>query len=510
MMPSDSLSSENFIAECQEAINSHINRSSPLKELKKLQLIKLKPYIANTERLNRDNRYKSRNDNSISESQDNIRIHRKKDSTDSFRSSSVQLLFANTYSMKTIASSKLGPGHYHYDLNTFNGPSFHFSTIARFSNNLTQTLVPKLNFSDLDKNQEILNENKDMKKHLPSERIRHLRDKAKSDSAKILEIKEKKQMIYTKNKLEKLLKLQSKERRYEIKLKKYEILSIAKAWSVLYTIFWSANNIRRQISERKDLHRRSSKVLVWLMNFCRSIGKFKIILEKIRISKAFKTLKKHLPIFLKWTEKIRTKWAEMTVDICERVLAEEQIAKLMKSFINKVIFIQRTMRSIFIQRKSALIIKRLLWNKVEYKMYIESRIKKRKIPPSELEKRISFEAIKGRSSVPDSVKDFKIMNILKMRMNEYRERLKIYNEECKLLKQEFTKNLYKLEAQAVLNNVKLQGPSLPPRPKPNYVITEAEYRKMIHEAIQKRKEWEAIVKKKRKTQKISSNKKGRG
>ncbi|CAG9314907.1 unnamed protein product [Blepharisma stoltei] len=499
MKPTLSLpnTARSFITEIPEAAKS-LNLS-PNKESRNRSLMKLKPFISSTQRWLKQ-RSQSQHDLAARENPDTQKIHRKKSVLDS---NSLQLLFQFNYGLNTITDSKLGPGHYYYDLNTFDGPSFHFSTVSRFPQKGLTSITQKL---DQSKRQEIYSENKDMKKYLPTVRLNYLKEKAKSESEKILKIKEKKQMIYTKNKMEKIFKLQMKERRAEIKMRKYEVLEISKAWATVFAIFGAVNWVHRTVFAKKRLHWRSNKVLIWLLNLCLAFGKFKRILRRVRIKKSLQILQKLSKKAKKWATDIRKKWAIMAVDVCERVLAEEQMFKMMKSFTDKIIFIQRTMRVIFIRRKSALAIKRLLWNKVEYKMYIEHCVRNHTLPVSELEKPISFAAIEGKSSIPDSIKDITIMNILKKRMGEYRENLKKYKEDCIRTRQGFAKKLYKLEAKAALSHINYKEMNLPNRPQPNYVITENEFRNLINDTIKKRKEWEALIMRRRRTQKFNTSK----
>mmetsp|Transcript_9041 Transcript_9041/g.9011 ORF Transcript_9041/g.9011 Transcript_9041/m.9011 type:complete len:134 (+) Transcript_9041:368-769(+) len=127
-------------------------------------------------------------------------------------------------------------------------------------------------------------------------------------------------------------------------------------------------------------------------------------------------------------------------------------------------------------------------------MYIEHCVKKHTLPKSELDKRISFNAVQGHSSIPEPVKDFFIKTNLKLRRDAYIEELKTYKKICKGLRDEYEKTRYKREADAALNNAKIEELKLPPKPQPNYVFSEQDFRKMINETEQKRGEWEEIIK----------------
>lgn len=137
-------------------------------------------------------------------------------------------------------------------------------------------------------------------------------------------------------------------------------------------------------------------------------------------------------------------------------------------------------------------------------MYVEHCVKKLTLEASELDKQVTIDDLQGRSSIPNTVKNHSIKQVLKIRMNDYKQKLNDYRQICALLIEEYKQNLYKIEAKAALKNTKVDQLSLPPRPKPNYVINEAEFRILINETIQRRKEWELLLRKKRRTVKFSA------
>lgn len=127
-------------------------------------------------------------------------------------------------------------------------------------------------------------------------------------------------------------------------------------------------------------------------------------------------------------------------------------------------------------------------------MYIEHCVKKHTLPKSDLDKRISFQAIQGHSSIPDPVKNHYIKKYLKIRREKYQIEISDYQKECQTAQQEYDKNLYKRQASAVLKDGKVEELKFPLRPTPDYVFSEFEFKKMINEAIQMRGEWENIKK----------------
>lgn len=117
--------------------------------------------------------------------------------------------------LKRMQLEKLGPGQYNYELSTLSGPSCHFPSSKRFSRYQSPILRPQLTFDDPKRRQEIFDENKDVTKYSPAKRLKLLREKAAIESAKNLNIKEKKQEMYKTQKSERIMKIKDKEKKYE-------------------------------------------------------------------------------------------------------------------------------------------------------------------------------------------------------------------------------------------------------------------------------------------------------
>ncbi|CAG9321520.1 unnamed protein product [Blepharisma stoltei] len=398
-------------------------------------------------------------------------------------------------------SYKLGPGYYNVSLSTLAGPSFQFSTLSRFSNKDAYLYLPAINkqppneATRKEKFKEIIRDNKNMYKYIPENRIKTIQERAVAESTRIVEAIHKKQDILLTKKLEKILNFESKQRRFEFKLKRDEVTKIYKSWIALNVVFGWAADANVKYLHRKDLHERSQGVLKQLMILCLAVGKFKRLHKRVKVIQAIRTFRRMKAPAVKWVKNIKNHHRSRICELAERALSKDVMFNLMAAFIRTVIFIQRTMRCIVKQRQQGLMIKHLLWNKVEYRMYVEHCVKKHTLPKSELDKRISFQAIQGRSSIPVPVKEFVIKQNLKLRRDAYMESLKNYKKTCQQLKENYEKTRYKREADAALYSRKVEELQLPSKPQPSYVFSEQDFRKMINETEQKRGEWDEIIKK---------------
>lgn len=261
---------------------------------------------------------------------------------------------------------KLGPGYYNTAISTLSGPSFQFSTCSRFSNRDLYLFLPTVTRSLEDENfkkekaKEIIADNKNMQKYVPENRLKTLREKAVVESTKIVNHIQKKNEILVRKKYEKTMNFESKQRRFEYKIKKEEIFKIFKAWVLVDTICGWSFAIHRKFVFRKDLHLRSQAVLLRLLVLCIACGKFKRLLRKIKIRRAKRTFNRIQAPALHWINQKKSNYRTQIVDLCEKAISKEVMFNLMASFVRKTVYLQRTMRAVMISRHNSLTIKRLL------------------------------------------------------------------------------------------------------------------------------------------------------
>lgn len=209
--PSHSSSNTSFITDLAQ-----IQNASPLKQSEERD--EDHGYHSRTERSKYKRKKRQTSQDSFSPvSNLKIRsINHRRLSSDLCDNSSNELLNSNLKNMQSFSAARLGPGRYNYNLSTLSGPSFHFSSMTRFP--IIEKSPSKLSLvstNDSQRKLEIFNENKEMGKYLPTTRLKVLKEKAQIESAKILECKEKKNLLYMQRKIEKISKLQNKKRKFE-------------------------------------------------------------------------------------------------------------------------------------------------------------------------------------------------------------------------------------------------------------------------------------------------------
>ncbi|CAG9321084.1 unnamed protein product [Blepharisma stoltei] len=375
------------------------------------------------------------------------------------------------------AGPRLGPGYYNIGLSTLGGTSFQFSTTCRFRRPESLGL-----YASQDKSKsatDILKHNKNMLQHKLSNRLYLSKIKSEVEAARICQAKRKKEFLLFQKKIEIQSKIEDKQRRLIMKVKRAQVSHIVKAWCILLIVASWNTEATYKIKYRKDLHARSQKVLKMLFIMCKSIGKFKILAQRARSNLAVKKLQilsKPIHIHLKH---IKVAYKNRITDVFERTLMSDTLFQLMAWWRNRLIFIQRTWKHMHIEKKTSMIIRKTIWNKVEYKMHREQLVKMRKYSKDELHKPIEQKAILGNSTIPDEVKEFYIKMKLKERLNEFLVELEKYKHACKFITEKNRSEGIELE--------------FPEKPVRNYVLLDHDFRHMIIQCIEKRSEWPRIM-----------------
>ncbi|CAG9310333.1 unnamed protein product [Blepharisma stoltei] len=376
---------------------------------------------------------------------------------------------------------KLGPGYYNIGLSTLGGTSFQFGTSQRFRRPESLTILSTQ--EKFKSAADIFKQNKDMAQYQPSNKIYLTKIKSEIETARISQAKKKKEYLMYQKRIDIQNKIEDKQRRLIMKVKRHQISQIAKTWIILFVVASWNTEITCKIQYRKDLHMRSQKVLKQLFILCTYIGKFKILSKAARVNLAVKRLQilsKPIHCHLNF---VKNAYKNRVIDVFERAVTCDTLFQLMAWWRNRLLFIQRTLRHAFLEKKTSMIVRKTMWNKVEYKIHREQLVKKRKLSKEDLHKPIEPIAVLGNSSIPDVVKEFYIKNKLKERYNEYLAELKKYNEEIKARKSQ-PGGLVDENGAAI---------ALPDKPARNYILLDSDYKKMMHDCIENRAEWQRII-----------------
>lgn len=122
---------------------------------------------------------------------------------------------------------KIGPGTYNIIGNSLSGPSFQFGTEFRFSRSGSSSLFSP-NISP-ENTQKILKNNKDMKRFRPESREQIGKLRSEIEIAKIYNAQRKKELLIYQKRLNAMNKIESKQRRLEIRIKKDQMDCIGKS-----------------------------------------------------------------------------------------------------------------------------------------------------------------------------------------------------------------------------------------------------------------------------------------
>jgi hypothetical protein len=168
------------------------------------------------------------------------------------------------------------------------GPSFEFGLTPRFE----KFFIPVTNHKPSDLQIHEINkrikQNKISSRLSPTERSLLSRQKAQKHKIRSEVTKLAKECLMTlkKEKFQGIIQL--KTHKYSLRLKQGEFKRLAKVWSQFLSLCGFCFCITKVIENRKRLKNRNRQRLKWIRSICRAIGKFRIVLRKVRARKSLK------------------------------------------------------------------------------------------------------------------------------------------------------------------------------------------------------------------------------
>jgi len=242
----------------------------------------------------------------------------------------------------------------------------------------------------------------------------------------------------------------------------------------------------RRYLERKKLHKRSQKVLKFLLLMAISVGRICTILRKKRRNRAFVVLRKIVPFLARWRQNVRKKLVEKVAISLENCTALDTIYRLIATWKRKVVSIQRHIRQWLMQRRlhKQLIVKQ--WERSE----VPSQTVKNHKTAGYVIKEIRSETV-----VPETVKYLLAGDLLKEKIKVFLGRLQEWKSLCRDMKLE-----HRLQQE---DDPLTQLPELklPAAPRFSVNVTDTEMRELQQTAEKKRVRWDRMAK---------EGKKGRG
>mmetsp|Transcript_9373 Transcript_9373/g.18015 ORF Transcript_9373/g.18015 Transcript_9373/m.18015 type:complete len:488 (+) Transcript_9373:3860-5323(+) len=378
--------------------------------------------------------------------------------------------------------NKLGPGYYIIP-ESDRGPSFEFSLTNRFDLNYRDRIEHYLMqaahvMSNKPKGIAIL-KNKDMTPFRPKTKLDVLEKKAIERDSKIKAIQHHKEEILQERKSKKLQLIEEKNRRVEVRKHRAAASQVVRSWSVLSSIITAAFaiNVRFQHVTRRKL--RAEYNLKVLMAGCHAAGKIVFKLRALRVQKALKVLAKLTPFIGKFLARRRRYYADCLAYVVERSLTQGMLMRMMLTWKQKLLLMQREWRSAMMYRVQMLETIKHNWNELEQELSKSKKVLTKSRSQARLNERIERMA-RIVTTMPDEEKERMIKEYIHKLTQDYYEAMRKY----KLLESEMRKQMQSEgDHEGRHRNYRIRA-RLPPKPKLVISIAKDTLRELITSALE--------------------------
>lgn len=320
--------------------------------------------------------------------------------------------------------------------------------------------------------------------------IQLYKDKTNPNQIKRNEILFKHKVHYNSKIEEKRRRYSEKMFRFEVRTNRVNINPVGKTWSVMIlSVIW-CKSISKKFEYKKELRKRTDKILVRLTVIMRAIGKFLRHRKNSHVKKSLKLVKSLVIPSKQHSHPIKFKHTYAIVSTIDILVTKSLLFKIMATWQQKLIFIQRSLRNALVRCKIRNGFHRLLWNRVEIKMTKEFLAKRH----SNNRDAIRELVISGNTNTPNEIKDFYLKRLLKQKVLSNMHKLKDYNVQLATAKAEYEKSRRSkpagLNPQEKAKEILFEPPQ---RPHLGYLPTQKELRAMILQAFQSRNIWNTLI-----------------
>ncbi len=330
----------------------------------------------------------------------------------------------------------------------------------------------------------------DFSQQQSAKNIHLYKDKIKSKQTKRNQIRIKHKVKYSSKIEEKRRRYSEKMFRFEVRTNKVNIKPAGEAWYVMIVSVMWCKSIRKKFDYKRELRKRSDKILIRFTVITRAIGKFLRHRKNSRVRNSLKLVRSLVIPSKRQCSPKKFKNTYTIVSAIDILVTKSLLFKIMATWQQKLVFIQRSLRNALAHCKMRNGFHRLLWNRVEIKMTKEFLAKRN----SNNKDGIRELVISGKTNTPNEVKDFYLKRLLKQKVLSNIQKLKDYNTQLAIAKAEFEK----------ARRSKPTGPNSqedskeilfepPQRPHFGYLPTQTELRAMILQAFHSKNIWHTLV-----------------
>lgn len=388
--------------------------------------------------------------------------------------------------LPALPPSRLGPGSYNTQPSMRITHSIFFEKAPRFPMTYREKLANyrpsarELSPSERKELAQRIQENiQALKRYTPLERLKTVKEQAaleqsRSQVTRTLhqELKQAKRQRFEEE-------IEAKQRRFEWRMRPAEISQGKWIWSGLMCALTLMSKWDQRYLVRKKLHKRSQKVLKFLLLMAISVGKICSLLRKKRRNRAFAVLRKILPFLSRWRQGVRQKMLEKVTISLENCTALDTIYRLIATWKRKIVGIQRHIRQWLMRRR---LHKQLIVKQWEAREMPSQTVKNHKAAGYVIKE------IRSDIVVPEAVKYLLAGDLLKEKVKFHLSRLQGWKSLCQDMKSE---HRLRQEDDPLAQLPELK---LPPAPLFTLNLTDSEMRELQQTAEKKRLRWDRMAK----------------
>lgn len=318
-----------------------------------------------------------------------------------------------------------------------------------------------------------------VRRYTPVERMKTVKEQAALEQSRSHVTRSINQELKLARKMRLEAEIEAKQRRFEWRMRPAEISKGKGMWCGLMCALGLMEKWNKRYIMRKKLHKRSQKVLKFLLLMAISVGKICRKLRKKRRNVAFAVLKKLIPFLYRWRRQLRRKMLEKVATTLENCTAQDIIYRLIGTWKRKVVGIQRNIRQWLMQRRL-------------HRQLMVKQWEKQEIPTQSVKNHKAagyvIREFKAENVVPEAVKYILAGELLKEKVRLFVGHLQEWQSLCKDMKVE-----YKMRQD---EDPLLQLPELeyPAAPRFSVNLSEAEIQELQRTAEKKRMRWERMAK----------------
>lgn len=134
----------------------------------------------------------------------------------------------------------------------------------------------------------------------------------------------------------KLQKIQRKSERFELHTRGAELPPVVRSWSITLVSVASTGLLWRNMRQRQHLRIESARLLEWLRQISKCVGKLRLLREKVKRKRALALLKGLVPAIRRWLRARRLILRHLVVSALSKGLSKALLQLLMRRCLGAV------------------------------------------------------------------------------------------------------------------------------------------------------------------------------